>query len=253
MQTTLNRTPYQGVCNIIRFNWHMYALSLLVLLLVFSASFFVPSAYSFYAYIACCALFLPTAISLIISFYIYDASKLYEFSWLIKGGSDILHLSAGFDETSEIIKNLYPHKTFHTMDFYHSLEKREISIQRAQKLYPLGETTLDIDLKHIPLPDSSVDKTFLLFSAHEIRNDAVRVSFFQEIHRITREQGELYVMEHQRDLPNFLAYTLGYLHFLTKASWRNTFQESGWKITKTIPHTPFVSIFILKKSHELTS
>ena len=98
------RTPYQGVWNIVRFNWHFYLLAaaLIGLLLIIAASITPPVATLLLA--AAMLIAGSTVCSLLVSYYIYDHSNLYELHWLndltIPKGATIINIHAGFDETS---------------------------------------------------------------------------------------------------------------------------------------------------------
>ena len=251
METSVKRNPCQGVWNVIRFNWHFYVLSVCMIVTPLAFIPWLNPPLLWLAGLAALFASVMTLASLLASFYVYDLSGFYDLKWVDDGGKtdDILNVIAGFDETSGIVSAKYDHSTHHVMDFYHSLEKKEISIQRAQKAYPLHPNTQEIDLKSIPLPESSIDKAFAIFAAHEIRNDRDRLQFFKELNRVTKSHGKVYVAEHMRDVPNFIAYNIGYLHFLPRATWLKTFQQSGWHIQQTIKHTAFVSIFVLEKAH----
>ena len=76
------RKPFQGVSNIIRFNWPFYLLSAgAVLGLIFIREISNASV----RIIADALLFISvgsTLISLLVSFYVYDLSGLYELRWL---------------------------------------------------------------------------------------------------------------------------------------------------------------------------
>lgn len=217
-------------------------------------SLFLSQPLAWLAGLAALLITVLTLGSLLVSFYVYDLSGFYDLGWLDdEEGSVILNVSAGFDETSGILRSKYCHGTHHVMDFYHSLQKKEVSIQRAKRAYPLLNDTLEIDLGSIPLSDESVDRVFAIFAAHEIREESDRVGFFKELNRVTQTQGKVYVVEHMRDALNFMAYNIGFFHFLPRADWLRTFEKSGWCLRKTIKHTPFVSVFVLEKEHGIAS
>ena len=46
-----------------------------------------------------------------------------------------------------------------------------------------------------------------------LATETERTLFFKELHRILKREGELVIVEHLRDLPNFLAYTIGFFHY----------------------------------------
>jgi SAM-dependent methyltransferase len=101
---------------------------------------------------------------------------------------------------------------------------------------------------NVPLPASSADFIFLILAAHEIRDNSERVMFFTQLCNSLRPDGRIIVVEHQRDLFNFLAYNFGFFHFLPTAVWLNNFKKSGLLVETTANHTPFLKIFILKKN-----
>ena len=80
---------------------------------------------------------------------------------------------------------------------------------------------------------------------NEIRQEAERTVFFKELHRILNPQGQIIVTEHLRDLPNFLAYTIGFFHFIAKHSWFKTFENAQLTLQQELKITPFISTFIL--------
>ena len=55
-------------------------------------------------------------------------------------------------------------------------------------------------------------------------------------------------MEHQRDVYNFLAYNIGFFHFLSATTWKQTFAGAGLSESRTIKITPFITTFILAKN-----
>lgn len=88
----------------------------------------------------------------------------------------------------------------------------------------------------------------MILSAHEIRNEIERIELFKELNRVIKLNGQIYVTEHLRDFPNFLAYNIGFFHFHTKSSWLKTFNDANLKIRQEIKLTPFISTFILYKN-----
>ena len=88
----------------------------------------------------------------------------------------------------------------------------------------------------------------LIFAAHEIRNEEERSLFFKELARILKPGGNIVVTEHLKDLPNFMAYNIGFLHFHSKRSWLTTFKSADLILKKETKQTPFISTFILCKN-----
>ena len=72
--------------------------------------------------------------------------------------------------------------------------------------------------------------------------------FFKELNRITKNDGQIVVVEHLQDVANFLAYNIGFFHFHTKATWLKTLYAAGLRVQKEIKITPFITTFILQKN-----
>jgi len=246
------RKPFQGVVNIIRFNWHFYILSGVVVLLLLTLSYNISTPLSLYLTILSVLIAGVILISLLASVYVYDLSNLYKLSWLdvLKKNScsSIINIHAGFDETSILLKDKFPEASLTVFDFYDPLKHTEISIKRARKAYPSYPNTQKTGTSNFKLPDNYADKIFAILAAHEIRNEHERITFFKEINRVLKPQGEVVVTEHLRNLPNFLVYNIGFFHFLPKSSWKNVFKRSGFVIVKEIKITPFITTFILEKN-----
>jgi hypothetical protein len=246
------RGSFQGVINIIRFNWHFYALSAggIFLLLMLTQHFTV--FLQFPLYIIYFLVASSTVTSLMVSWYVYDLSGLYTLHWLtgkvVEGNGKTVNMHAGFDETSDLLQNKFRQEDFIVLDFYDPLNHTEVSIKRARKIYSPYPGTKRVSTRQLPLADRSVENVFVIFSAHEIRNDAERVLFFKELHRALKPTVQIVVVEHLRDMANFLAYNIGFFHFYTRLSWSRTFQSAGLKIQHEIKFTPFISIFILNNN-----
>ena len=85
-------------------------------------------------------------------------------------------------------------------------------------------------------------------SAHEIRDENERVVFFEELKRSLKVNGKIVVTEHLRDVPNFLAYTIGFFHFHSKSSWMRTFRRANLKVLQEAKITPFLTTFVLQNA-----
>ncbi len=244
------RKPFQGVGNIIRFNWHFYLFAFLFLVVLFVASSYLNETLRLYCYIISILVATSTFLSLSVSLYVYDLSGLYNLNWIENDNTEntIVTINAGFDETSHLLKDKFPHTELIVLDFYDPEEHTEVSIKRARKAYPSYPGTKEINTSHLPLEDNSVDKIFLILAAHEIRDEDERTTFFKELKRVLKPEGKMLVTEHLRDTANFLAYNIGFFHFHSKATWKKTFHSADLKIKKEIKLTPFISTFILEKN-----
>jgi len=92
------------------------------------------------------------------------------------------------------------------------------------------------------------DTIFILFAAHEIRDRAERQQFFEQLNGLLKADGKIIVVEHLRNLPNFIAYTVGFFHFYSLKSWLKIFSNTNFEIIEQAKFTCFVSIFILSKA-----
>ena len=245
----IKRKPFQGVINIIRFNWHFYLGGAIIVCLYVLFKQTLPASIERIFYYLITLACLGIANSLLISYYIYDLSNLYQLTWLpIKTPSKILNINAGFDETSLIIQSKYPDAELTVCDFYDPIKHTEISIARARKAYPPYPNTIQISSHQLPFVDNTFDLVTIIFAAHEIRNDEERILFFKELSRILKSSGKIMVTEHLRDFNNFLAYNIGCFHFLPKSAWFNTFKEANLEVQMEMKSTVFISTFILQKN-----
>lgn len=246
------RIPFQGLMNIIRFNWPFYVYSILFLLLLFITSIYIPHTFRFYFLAASSIILTGILSSLLVSYYIYDYSGLYKLDWLnalhINEKEIIINIHAGFDETSCQLKNKFKNAILIVFDFYNAEKHTEHSIKRARAAYPPFENTCKINTANLPLKDNYADKIYITFSAHEIRNEDERIIFFSELCRILKPTGSIIVTEHLRDAPNFLAYNIGCFHFYSKKTWLYTFKKANLSVKQEIKITPFVSNFILNRN-----
>ena len=243
------RASMQGLVNIIRFNWHFYVLAGVILCVTWYVNqFFIGSA-TLLLIIFLAAFWI--VVSLAVSYFVYDRSKFYELDWLddletnSKGYSVNIH--AGFDETSTLIKNKFPEAILKVWDFYDPKRHTEISIKRARNAFPSLPETVPVDTSQLP-NNKEFDTIFLIFAAHEIRDRSERQRFFEQLNGLLKPDGKIIVVEHLRDLPNFIAFTIGFFHFYSRKSWLEIFSNTNFGNIKTAKFTPFVSIFILSKA-----
>ena len=244
------RKPLQGLWNIVRFNWHFYALALGLVAMLGLAALVAPASLGRYAGLGAALVAAPVVLSLAVSTYVYDFAGLYQLSWLPTRyvpapGATLLSVSAGFDELSPVLQRRWRPGQLLAVDFYDPTQHTEVSIRRARQAYPLPLGTLRATTRALPLPDHSADTTLAFLAAHEIRDAAERAVFFTELRRVTRPGGPVIVVEHLRDAANFLAYTIGFFHFHSRAAWLATFRAAGLRVAQEIKITPFITAFVL--------
>ncbi len=242
------RRRFQGVLNILSFNRHFYFSGLAVLSL-FIVSHFLFEWPNLLFWLIITVFLYGLAMPLIVSAYVYDYSGYYNFSWLNafvpnpnKAGF-VVNINAGFDETSFIIKNRFPNSQLRVFDFYDARQHTELAIKRARKVSLVYPNTQQIESDDIPLPDKSADIIFLLSAVHEIRSQEEKVRFLAECHRLCKPGGQVIMVEHLRDLPNFLAFSVGFAHFFSRSVWKSAFKTAGFSSFRETKFTPFMSIF----------
>lgn len=243
----LKRRSLQGVLNVLNFNRHFYLIGVFILGLALTIHIKIGLPdYIFWIVIA--AFLYALVVPLIVSAYVYDYSGYYNLHWLQNtrinpNVKSIVNINAGFDETSFILKGKFPHSKLKVFDFYDPKRHTESAIIRARKVSLTYPNTVEIKSTLIPLEDKSVDVIFLLSAIHEIRSYKEKVLFLKECHRICKPTAKVVMVEHLRDFPNFLAFTIGFTHFFSRSTWKNAFIESGFRIFREAKFTPFMSIF----------
>ena len=243
------RKPFQGVWNVILFNWHYYAFSIAALLtgILLLSLLHLPDWVQYSGRFGLGLLVYFTFASLVVSWWVYDQSALYRWQWVrewIAGEpTTLLNIHAGFDETSAPLRQIFTQARWEVADFYNPAQHTEISIARARRKYPAPVSCQSVCLTALPYVDSSFQHIFVFFAAHEIRNTSEQVQFFRELKRVLQPDGSLLLMEHLRDAPNFLAFGSGFTHFYSRYHWVKVVEQAGLRIEKERHYTPFVRIF----------
>ncbi|MFD0993237.1 class I SAM-dependent methyltransferase [Tenacibaculum geojense] len=248
----IKRRKFQGVLNILSFNRQFYFFGLLVLGLIMLFQYVFNWEFELVLLIIVGFLYGLLA-PLLVSAYVYDFSKFYEFNWLNdlqlnkNNNLNIVNINAGFDETSFILKNKFQQSNLKVFDFYDESKHTEQAIKRARKVSLVYPNTQRINTNAIPINENTVDILFLLSSVHEIRKNKEKIVFFNECRRVLKHNGKIVIVEHLRDLPNFLAFSIGFTHFFSKQTWKKVFKKTNLKLKEEIKFTPFMSVFILNK------
>ncbi len=244
----LKRRKFQGVLNILSFNRHFYVYGCIALCLIIASRLvFNWPDILYWAVIG--AFIYGLIMPLLVSAYVYDFSGYYHLQWLnLPQFQDaetkrIVNINAGFDETSFLIKDAFPKSDLKVFDFYSAKDHTEPAIVRARKVSLLYPNTQSIPSNSIPLIDQSVDLIFLLSAAHEIRSHVEKVQFLAECHRVCKPGGRVVMVEHLRDTPNFLAFSVGFTHFFSKKTWTTAFQQAGFSSFSETKFTAFMSVF----------
>jgi len=247
----IKRRKFQGVLNILRFNRHFYVFGLVILAMIIGSQYILNWNKDLFCLVICGFIY-GLAMPLIVSAYVCDFSGFYNFVWLKRmnledtAQNHNLNINAGFDETSYIIENILTNSKLQVYDFYNAKQHTEPAIIRARKVSLVYPNTQQINSSTIHLKDNSVDNIFLISAIHEIRKQEEKIQFLKECRRVCKPNGNVIMVEHLRDFPNFFAFTIGFTHFFSKATWKIVFKEAGFVSINESKFTPFMSIFNCK-------
>lgn len=245
-----NRAPYQGLLQIFHYNQPFYVRTLGAAAVAAVLSVWLPPVPRALLLLACGIAVFWTCSSLLVSHYLYDRSPLYSLRWLngllSQPPARWINIHAGLDETSGIIGSIFPGSTGQIIDIYDPQEMTEPSIGQARHVTQAASPTAD--WRALPAGDHHFDTAFLIFAAHELRHHEARVKFFQEVARVLRPTGEVVLVEHLRDWSNFAAFGPGFLHFFSGSTWRQAAEAAHLSIRQRRTITPFVHIFVLRRS-----
>lgn len=246
----VKRGRFQGIRNIIRFNWHFYLLSILLIAALLILQLYIHAPWSGITLAIAFISFFLMMLSLMVSLYVYDLSDLYSMAWLddfkLPPYASMVNIHAGFDETSALLTAQFPNASLTVLDFYNPEKHTEVSIKRARKAYPSFPGTIAVETVHLPLPPKTVDVAFCLLAVHELRDVHERTHFFKEVKRTLKPGGRIVFIEHLRDISNFIAYTIGFLHFYSRGTWERHFKDAELIINKEFTITPFITGYILQ-------
>jgi SAM-dependent methyltransferase len=181
------------------------------------------------------------------SHWIYDRSSLYSLEWLALQPRSWLNVHAGLDEFTPLLVERLRSGQHSVFDIFDPKEMTELSIARAREIS--GSTpSQPVSWQQLPSGDGAFDGVFLLFVAHEFRRDNSRHIFFKELARVLAPGGCVVMIEHLRDLPNFLAFGPGFLHFQSRSAWRSAFRVASLEVASERTITPFVRVFELRRA-----
>jgi len=244
------RGRYEGMRNVVRFNWPKYAVGGAVALIAVLATVVTSGAWSAVFAVLSVLSVLGLVFPLIASHFIYDRSDLYALPWLSDPGPDwkgvLLNINAGFDEISASIRRRLPKCDLQVVDFYDARKHTERSIERARSVYPAFPGTRAVGTTSLPFPNSSIDLAVAFLSLHEIRAERERIDALIELRRVLAPTGRLIVTEHLRDVANFWAFNFGFFHFHARSTWLRAFGDAGFRVLSTRRTSPFITTFILE-------
>jgi SAM-dependent methyltransferase len=245
------RKQFEGVINVLRFNWPTYMVALVAVALAGSIAVLPATTVVLRVFLTafCAATGFFAVSSLVVSHLVYDRSRLYRWHWLSdrfkQPPTKIINAHAGFDETSNALHAVFPQSELLAVDFFREDAKSESSIIRARQLSHSKYPATAVGLEQWDWPEQSIDLVVLCFAAHELRVAKDREKLFNELARIVRPDGLVVVVEHLRDLPNFAAFGPGFMHFLPYSEWLQCIQAGGLQVQDEFKITPFVKVWCL--------
>ena len=162
--------------------------------------------------------------------------------------TNLANIHAGLDETSDLLQAQFPGAQLRVFDIFDAREMPEPSIARARELSLRIDATEPVDWRALPAADGEFDVVFLIFAAHELRSLDSRMTFFRELARVVKPSGKLVLIEHLRDLPNFLAFGPGFLHFFPRRQWLAASASAALQRDREFSITPFVRVFVFRRT-----
>ena len=245
------RGRFQGVWQIVQYNWPFYLASLSATLVGLLAVVWLPLPewLRLIGYLGVAAALYFTFASLVVSYYVYDASGMYDLGWLDgllpATPARWANIHAGLDETTPQLQARFGAPA-DLLDIYDPVIMTEASIARARALTPPEVAPRPARLTELVGPSRSWDVAFLVFVAHEIRDRALRVRFLQAVREGLKPDGRVVLVEHLRDAANYAVFGPGALHFLPRSEWLLGAEQAGLQVEREQPLTPFVRIFVLR-------
>jgi hypothetical protein len=226
------------VFRVVRFNWHLYGIALAAAAVCVLLGWSLAAAVLLWFVIA----------SLCAAHWTYDRAGLHRMRWLtesLPNASKIVVVHAGYDELDGAVAEAYPSATLSFVDIYGSLERKEVSIQRAHSIYNSATEPISGELAGWPIADA--DLVLFAFAAHELRNVHKRIEVLKEARRVSAPNGRVVIVEHLRDLSNAVVYGPGVFHFFPSSDWLHCFAQAELKVVQRNNISPFATVFWLCK------
>lgn len=251
---TRRRGWFTGVWNIVRFNPGFFLAGTLVVLcgwiLIALLADRLPVFLAATAWVGVASASWWLLTSLLASWWIYDLSPLYRWNWLevraAKCKERVVFGHAGFDEVTLSLRERFPDSEVVPVDFHDPVRMTERSIRRARRLCPPLPGTLPVGLEPWPLREESL--IVFPLSAHEWRRPEERRQLLNSASRSLAPDGCIIVVEHLRDLRNFLVFGPGFLHFHSESTWIGDAAAAGLSVAGRFRVAFFLRGMVLKHS-----
>ena len=247
------RGPFDGVLNIVRYNWNLYVAAITICAVVVGLVLAVhpPTVLAVLLILGAVAAVFWLALSLAVSHYVYDRSDLYRWQWIrervASNPRHVVSIHAGLDETSTALQEMYPAAEVTILDVYDPAEMPEPSIARARREARSMLASVKADFRRLPLQSTSTDLVTAIFVAHELRRAASKEAFFRELARVIKPGGTVLLVEHLRDAWNLFAFGPGAFHFFPRREWLRIAATTGFELSAEISRTVFVHALVFRR------
>jgi hypothetical protein len=246
-------SPLAGTWRIVRFNWPRYALALAIVATSASATALpLPRAARMTLWAGASLAIFWSIMSVIGAYLVYDRSDLYQWRWLREVLEEMptrwINIHAGVDSIGRrMLHELFPAATGAIVDIYDPTVMTEASIARVQGQWQPDPRTVYGRYDHLPMASAEADLALLLLSAHELRTSEAREALFGELRRIIRPNGTVVLVEHLRDLANFIAFGPGAFHFFSRRTWMEAIRAGSFAVADEVRFTRLVHAFLLRR------
>jgi SAM-dependent methyltransferase len=243
-------TRQNGAVRIFLYNWPVYAGTWIFAALLLALSPRLEGSATWAAWVVALGAVAWSLASLLVSYYIYERSPLAAGQWVPRflgssiGGWASVH--AGLDAEVEL-DAVMPGACVARLDIFDPRVMTSPSIARARARTPPSKQASPCSPTALALSTGACDAIVVAFTAHEIRDRGAREAFFGELCRSLRPGGKVLLVEHLRDVANFLAFGPGYLHFVARREWLRLASHAGLAVSAETRITPWVMALALER------
>ena len=239
-----------GAVRIFLYNWPVYVATWApASLLLLFATYLHPPLSSLAVLAASTALAWSIG-SLLVSFYVYDRSRLVSGTWvpaLVGARAETwATIHAGLDAEVEL-DAVMAGRCVARLDIFDPRVMTSPSITRARGRTAMNKPATPCSPTALTLDDEACDAVVVAFTAHEIRDRGAREAFFAELRRSLRPGGKVLIVEHLRDVANFLAFGPGFLHFVSRGEWLRLATTAKLDVAGETRITPWVMALTLQR------
>lgn len=237
-----------GAARIFRYNWPIYVATWAAAGTAFVLGWVRPAGPVLWLLAG--AALTWSVVSLLVSRHVYDRSGLAQGALvpplLPAPMQTWATLHAGLDAEIDL-DAVMPGHCVGRLDIFDARYMGASSVRRARQMTAPTRPSVPCSPVSLALPDRACDAVIVAFTAHEVRDPDARERLFGEVLRILRPGGRALLVEHLRDLSNFLAFGPGFLHFLPRRAFLSAASRAGFAVTGEQRVTPWVMALVLER------